>query len=111
PHGPIHLKKGQDSGYDRPVSWIYVFIAFRQGGAMGLFLILLWCAAVTGPILRYNSRFGVFNSRLGPNKFPFSPLRELADKDLICLAVFGAKTALTWNNRKIPGSTGMTWNL
>ena len=29
PHGPIHLKKGQISGYDRPVSWIYVFIAFR----------------------------------------------------------------------------------
>jgi hypothetical protein len=61
---------------------------------MGLFLILLWCAAVTGDILRYNSRFEVFNSRLGPNKFPFSPLRELAGKDLICLAVFGAKTAL-----------------
>ena len=67
---------------------------------MGLFLILLWGAAVTGHILRYNSRFGVFNSRLGSNKFPFSPLRELAGKDLIRLAIFGAETALMWNNRK-----------
>jgi hypothetical protein len=67
---------------------------------MGLFLVLFWCSAVAGDTLRYNSRFGVFNSRLGPNKFPFSLLRELAGKGLICLAVFAAKKALMWNNRK-----------
>jgi hypothetical protein len=76
------------------------FIAFRQDGAMGLFLVLFWCSAVAGDTLRYNSRFGVFNSRLGPNKFPFSLLRELAGKGLIGLAVFAAKKALMWNNRK-----------
>src|SRR5712671_292774 len=67
---------------------------------MGLFLVLSWCAAVARDVLRYNSRFGVFNSRFGPNKFPFSLLREFAGNGLICLAVFGAKTALIENNRE-----------
>jgi len=61
---------------------------------MGLFLVLFWRSAVTGDILRYNSRFGVFNSRLGRRKFPFPLLRELAGKGLICLTVFAAKTAV-----------------
>ena len=60
---------------------------------MCLFQPLFWCASVVGEIFPY-SRFGGFNSRLGSNKFPFSRLRELARKDLIYLAVFGAKTAL-----------------
>src|SRR5215469_15170154 len=47
-----------------------------------------------------NSRFGAFNSRLGPNKFPFSPLRGFAGKGLIWLAVFVTKPALIANNRK-----------
>jgi hypothetical protein len=76
------------------------FIAFRRDGAMGLFLVLFWCAAVARDILPYNSRFGVFNSRLGPNKFPFPPRRELPGKGLICLTVPGADTALFGNNRK-----------
>ena len=41
---------------------------------MILFLVLYWCSAVAGGILGDNSRasrFGVFNSRLRPNKFPF----------------------------------------
>src|SRR5713226_2560540 len=67
---------------------------------MGLFLVLFWCAAVARAVLRYNSRFGVFNSRLGPNKFPFGRRRELAGKSLICLAVFRANTALFGNKRK-----------
>src|SRR5215471_2243499 len=69
------------------------FIEFRWDGAMGLFLVLFWCAAVARAFLR-------FNSRLGPNKFPFSRLRELAGKGLIHLAVFGAKTARFENNRE-----------
>jgi hypothetical protein len=40
---------------------------------MSLFLVFFWCAAVAGGILRFNSRFGVFNSRLGWRQFPFSP--------------------------------------
>jgi hypothetical protein len=67
---------------------------------MGLFLVLFWCVAVARDVLRHNSGFGVFNTRLGPNKFPFSRLRELPGKGLICLAVFGAKTALFENNRE-----------
>jgi hypothetical protein len=56
-----------------------------------------------------NSRFGEFNSRLGPNKFPFSGLRELAGKALICLTVFGAETALFGNNRKNSRFHGNNW--
>src|SRR6266851_4552020 len=37
---------------------------------MGLFLVLFWCSAVLGDVLGYNSRFGVFSSRLGRQKFP-----------------------------------------
>ena len=46
------------------------------------------------------SRFGAFNSRLGPNKFPFSPLREFASKALNCLLVFVAKRYLHGANRQ-----------
>ena len=67
---------------------------------MGLFLVLFWCSAMAGDILRYNSRFGVFNSRLSRQKFPFLLLRELAAKSLIYLDVFVVKTALVGNNRK-----------
>jgi hypothetical protein len=77
---------------------------------MGLFLVLFWCSAVARDAPRYNSRFGAFNSRLGPNKFPFSLLRELSGKGLICLAVFAAKTAVIGKIEKIPGSTGITGN-
>src|ERR1700730_15816121 len=64
---------------------------------MCLFQLLIWYAAV---VLGSNSRFGGFNSRLGPNKFPFSRLRELARKGLTYLTVFGAKTAVFGDNRK-----------
>ncbi len=63
---------------------------------MGLFLVLFWCAAVARGVLRCNSRFGVFNSRLVANKFPFSQRRELVGKRLIWLAAFSAETALFW---------------
>ncbi len=69
-------------------------------GAMGFFVVLFWCAAVARGVLRHHSRFGVFNSRLGADKFPFGRLRELVGKGLICLVVFGAETALMENNRK-----------
>jgi hypothetical protein len=49
---------------------------------------------------RYNSRFSVFNSRLGANKFPFNLLRQLASKRLIYLVVFGLKTALFGHDRE-----------
>jgi hypothetical protein len=68
-----------------------MFIAFRRDGMMGLFLVFFWCLSLVRDILRYNSRFGVFNSRLGLRNFPFSLLRELTDKGLICLVVFSTK--------------------
>jgi len=67
---------------------------------MGLFLVLFWCSAVAGDTLRYNSRLGVFNSRLGPNKFPFSRQRELAGKGLIYLVVLCVDAALFGNIRE-----------
>jgi len=76
------------------------FIVVRRDGAMGLFLVLFLCAAVARAVLRCNSRFGVFNTRLGPNKFPFPPLRELTGKGLTCLVVFAAKPAVFGQNRE-----------
>jgi hypothetical protein len=103
---PVRLTKGQVSGYDLVRSAGSVLYRFRRDGAMGIFLILFWCSAVARDAPRHNSRFGVFNSRLGPNKFPFSLLRELSGKGLICLAVFAAKTAVIGKIEKIPASTG-----
>src|SRR5215472_19023637 len=40
------------------------------------------------------------NSRLGRQKFPFSPLRELVRKGLIWFAVLSAETVLSGQNRK-----------
>jgi hypothetical protein len=49
---------------------------------MSLFRFLFSCMAIARC---GDSRFGRFISRLGPNKFPFSPLREL-----ICKVWFGS---------------------
>jgi hypothetical protein len=76
------------------------FIGFGRNGAMGLSLVLVWCAALARGVLRYNSRFGVFNSRLGANEFPFKRQREFTSNGLISLAFFGAETALCGQNRK-----------
>jgi hypothetical protein len=59
-----------------------VFIAFRRDGVMGLFLVLFWSLAVAGGILRFKSRFGVFNSRLGRHPFPFSPATGIGRQGL-----------------------------
>ena len=67
---------------------------------MGLFIVLFWCCAVAGDPLRYNSRFGVFTSRLGPNKFPFSLPRELSNKALICGVVFAGQNGGYRENRE-----------
>jgi hypothetical protein len=65
---------------------------------MGFLRVLFWCAAVARSILRCNSRFGVFNSRLAANEFPFGLQRELPGKRLIRFAIFGAGAALFGNN-------------
>jgi hypothetical protein len=61
---------------------------------MGLLSLLLWRAAIACAVLRDNSRFGAFNSRLRGNEFPFSRRRELPGKGLICFTLVGAETAL-----------------
>ena len=63
---------------------------------MGLFLTVFWWFAVNS----LNSRFGGFNSRLGPQEFPFNLLRELAHMALIGLVVAVPKAALSRRNRK-----------
>ena len=78
----------------------FVLYRFRRDGAMGLFLVLFWCSAVAGDALRYNSRFGGFNSRLSRRKFPFPPLRELAGKSLNYFTVLAAKTTIIGENRE-----------
>jgi hypothetical protein len=75
---------------------------------MGLFLVLFWSSRVIGKAFPDNSRFGEFNSRLGPNKFPFGRLRGFADKGLIWLIIFAAQTAKIG---EIPDFTGKTGNL
>ena len=73
---------------------------------MGLFLTVFWWLAVNSG----NSRFGGFYSRLGPQKFPFNLLRELAHMALIGLAVAVRRRHLVGTIKKIPGSTGITGN-
>src|SRR6516162_5413726 len=77
---------------------------------MGLFTVLFWCVAAASAILRHDSRFGVFNSRLGANKFPFSRQREFARKSLSSLVVFVTRRHFGRTIEKIPGSTGITGN-
>src|SRR5262249_29801574 len=85
------------------------FILSHFDGVICLFVFLLWCMTRTLDVLNHNSRFGVFNSRLGANKFPFSRQRELAGKSLIWLAVSRAKTALFGQNRKNSRFYGNNW--
>jgi hypothetical protein len=61
---------------------------FRRDGVMGLFLVLFWCSAVAGGILRFNSRFGVFSSRFGRRQFPFSPATGIGGQGLDLVRCF-----------------------
>jgi hypothetical protein len=67
---------------------------------MGLFRVLFLCAAIPRTLLHYNSRFDLFNSRLGANKFPFSWLRELAGKRLTYFDFRSAETVLFAEDRE-----------
>jgi len=73
---------------------------------MGLLLTVFWWFAVNF----CNARFGGFNSRLGPQEFPFNLLRELAHMALIGLVVAVRKRHLVGTIEKNPGSTGITGN-
>jgi hypothetical protein len=77
---------------------------------MGLFLVLFWWAAIVRAVLRCNSRFGAFNSRLGANKFPFNRRRELAGNGLIYFPFRGAKTVLFARIEKISRFYGNNGN-
>jgi hypothetical protein len=69
---------------------------------MYLFLILLWCAAVTeacsGPNIvgdnSRNSRFGEFNSRLGQRKFPIRSATGIGSQDNDLARSFRDRTVL-----------------
>jgi hypothetical protein len=74
-------------------------------------MVLFWCAAVTGYILRYISRFGVFNSRLSRRKFPFNSATGIGSQGFDSPRSFSASTALFENNRKkFPVPAGKTGN-
>ncbi len=99
----LRLTKGQLSRYNYSILLFrrdYSILLFRRDGVMGLFLILFWWTRVVGEAFLDNSRFGEFNSRLGPNKFPFSRLRELTGKGLIRFTVFASEMAKIGGNRK-----------
>src|SRR5690348_13499878 len=69
------------------------------------FLVLFWCSAVVarcgGPnILGDNSRFGVFNSRLGRGELPVRTLREFAGKGLIYPTILAARRQRSGQNRQ-----------
>ena len=81
---------------------------------MGRFFVFLCCRAVVGLAIAgnsRNSRFGALNSRLGRREFPFEALRELPRKGLIGAIFSRPYGGSTWQNKKIPGSTGITGNL
>src|SRR5713101_7939175 len=68
---------------------------------MFFFLILFWRPAMLA--MRrpgYNSRFDVFNSRLGRREFPVRTAREFAGKGLICFAILSTKRRLNGANRR-----------
>jgi len=67
---------------------------------MGLFLVLLLCAAIAHRLYRRNSRFGAFNSRLEANKFPFGAPRELTPKGLFYFSFLDAETVHFANDRE-----------
>src|SRR5882724_1285048 len=67
---------------------------------MGFFLVLFWRSAVLGDILRYNSRFGVFDSRLGRRKFPFSPTTGIGRQGLDLARRFCGQTTVIGENRR-----------
>jgi hypothetical protein len=48
----------------------------------------------------YHYQFGVFNSRLGADKFPSRQRRELAGKRLIPFVVLDAETTVLEDNKK-----------
>jgi hypothetical protein len=73
---------------------------------MSLFVVLFWCAILALDVLFRNSRLGVFNSRLGAKKFPFSRQRELARMQLICLALLAARGRVWRGNRRISRHNG-----
>jgi hypothetical protein len=97
PHQPVHRKKGQVSGYGR-VSCICILSAFDGTERWVSFWFSFGARLSHERFFGYHSRFGALNSRLGANKFPFSRLREFPGKGLICLALFGAKTAFLEND-------------
>ena len=76
---------------------------------MCLSLLLFWCSGVVRDILGYNSRFGVFNSRLGQTNSLFGLLREFARKGLIWAIAFAAIARLRGKIQKIPGFDGKYW--
>jgi hypothetical protein len=51
----------------------YGFYRISTGRKDVSLFALLWCSGVVGDILGDNSRFDVFDSRLRPSEFPFSP--------------------------------------
>src|SRR5260370_30308399 len=72
---------------------------------MCFFLVLYWRSAILGGcsganILRDNSRFDEFNSRLGGANSRFGPLREFVYNMLIYLTIFAARGPLHGENRQ-----------
>jgi len=94
--GPFAAKKTKFQG--SIVSAASIFLSDLDGGVMGFFLVLFWCATVARAALRHSYGISVSNSRLVANKFPLRRQRELPDKRLVGLPIRGGKTSVLLTN-------------
>jgi hypothetical protein len=94
--GPFAAKKTKFQG--SIVSAASIFLSDLDGGVMGFFLVLFWCATVARAVLRHSYGISVSNSRLVANKFPLRRQRELPDKRLVGLPIRGGQTSVLLTN-------------
>jgi hypothetical protein len=100
------LTKPQVTGYDG----LWFLLYFNRRKDVSLF-VLFWCSGVVGDILGDNSRFDVFDSRLRPSEFPFSPATGIDRQAVYFTDSFrGANNGHRRKIGEIPGSTGITGN-
>jgi hypothetical protein len=71
---------------------------------MCAFLVLFWCSAVTGQCrernISRNSRFGVFNSRLGRFEFPVGAATGIGSQGFDLPHGFLRQTVVIWGESK-----------
>jgi hypothetical protein len=112
---------GADSPHKRPSFAVRprqsvgsIFYLFRMGEQIGFLLFIFGRLAVEGGanLLRFNSRFGEFNSRLGWLEFPVRAATGIGWQRLDLPHRFrGHRAVVRGKSAKFPVSTGKTGNV